>query len=130
MKTILSLLSLFILLISCDSNDSETKYSYSFNNDGEITREMYVKNASHEIEIEMRGTASFNAGRTEIIGLTPEGNINYRNKDTELTAVPHKDGVKLRIEENGREISATSDTGKDIIKEAIRHIKKLQEKYK
>lgn len=130
MKNIIATLILFVLLVSCNSNDSNIKYSYSFNSDGEIKREMSAKNATTDMEIEMEGTAGFNAEGTLITGLTPGGSINYRNKKTELTVVPYKDSVKLTIEENGREISATSDTGKEVIAEAIRQIKKLQKKYK
>jgi hypothetical protein len=130
MKTTIVMLALFALLVSCNSNDSNSKYSYSFNSDGELKREMVVKNNTTDIEIKMEGTAGFTTDETAITKLTPGGSINYRNKNTELTAIPTKEGVTITIEENGRTISTTSDTGKEIVTKAIRHIKKLQNKNK
>ncbi len=130
MKAILTCLTLLAVLASCDSNDSTTKYSYSFNDDGEIKREMIAKNAQNDVEIEMEGTASFNAEGTVITGLTKNGHINYRNKDIKLMAIHTANGVTVDIKKNGRTISLTSDTGKEIMAEAIRDIKKLQDKYK
>jgi hypothetical protein len=130
MKTTIAVLVLFALLVSCNSNDSNSKYSYSFNSDGELKREMVVKNNTTDIEIKMEGTASFNADGTAITKLTPGGTINYRNKKTELNVTPLKDSLTITIEENGRNISNTSDTGKEIIVEAISHIKNLQNKHK
>lgn len=130
MKTIIVAALLFAALVSCESNDSNIKYSYSYNSDGEIKREMVVKNSLNDIEIEMEGNAAFNHDGTEITSLTPGGYINYRNKNTEVSITPSKGAVKIIIEENGRKISYTSDTGKEIITEAIRNIKKLQQKQK
>lgn len=130
MKNIVAILVMVVLLASCDSNDNQIKYSYSFDSDGEIKREMSAKNATTDIEVEMVGSATFSPDNTMITGLTPGGYINYRNENRELTVEPGKDGVKVTIEENGRAVSKVSDTGKEIIAEAIRHIKKLQDKYK
>jgi hypothetical protein len=130
MKNIIAVLALLAVLVSCNSNDSNIKYSYSINGDGEIKREMVAKNATTDIEIEMVGMAAFNAEGTIITGLTPGGYINYRNKNAQLNAVPSKNGVTVTIEESSRKISATSDTGKEILKEAIINIKKLQQKNK
>lgn len=130
MKAIITCLVLLAVLASCDSNDSRIKYSYSFNDDGDIKREMITKNAQNDIEIEMEGNASFNADGTAITGLTKNGRINYRNKDITLTAAQTKNNISIAITKNGRTISETSDTGKEITAEAIRDIKKLQDKYK
>lgn len=130
MKTIIPILLLFAALASCNSNDSNIKYSYSYNSDGEIKREMVLKNSLNDIEIEMEGNAAFNQDATEITSLTTGGYINYRNKNIEVKATPTKDAVAITIEENGRKVSTTSDTGKEIVTEAIRNIKKLQQKQK
>ncbi|RDI11197.1 hypothetical protein [Flavobacterium sp. AG291] len=130
MKTITTTLLVLLMIVSCNSNDSNVKYSYSYNSDGVIKREMTVKNNKNDIDIEMKGNATFNDDETAITQLTPGGSINYRNKDTKLTAASSKEGIKISIEKNNSKISATSDTGKEIIKEAITHIKKLQQKHK
>lgn len=91
---------------------------------------MIVKNSLNDIEIEMEGNAQFNPQGTEITALTPGGYINYRNKNTEVKVTPSKDAVTIVIEQNGRKISKTSDTGKEILTEAIRNIKKLLQKQK
>lgn len=129
MKTILTVLAI-LLLVSCDSNDSNVKYSYSFNSDGEIKREMTVKNKLNDIEIEMEGNASFDKNDSTITAITPGGIINYRNKKAELKAITSKNGLTVTIEENGIKVSNTSDRGKEIQTEAIRYIKNLQKKYK
>ena len=121
---------MLIMLASCNSNDSNIKYSFSLNSDGEIKREMLAKNANTDIEIEMVGTAAFNADGTLITTLTPGGYINYRNKKIHLNVIPSKNATTVTIEESSRKISATSDTGKEILKEAIINIKKLQQKNK
>lgn len=130
MKNIIAVLALLAVFVSCNSNDSNIKYSFSLNGDGEIKREMVAKNATTDIEIEMVGTAGFNAKGSLITTLTPGGYINYRDKNTQLNAVPSKNGVTVTIEESSRKISTTSDTGKEILKEAIINIKKLQQKNK
>ncbi|MFD2601097.1 hypothetical protein [Flavobacterium suzhouense] len=130
MKTITVMLLMLLMIVSCNSNDSNVKYSYSYNSDGVIKREMIVKNNKNDIEIEMNGNATFNNDETAITQLTPGGSINYRNKDTKLIATSSKEGIKINIEKNNSKISGTSDTGKEIIKEAIIHIKKLQQKHK
>lgn len=130
MKNIIAVLAILIILVSCNSNDSNIKYSFSLNSDGEVKREMVAKNANTDIEIEMVGTAAFKADGTLITKLTPGGYINYRNKKAHITVVPSKNGTTVTIEESDRKISATSDTGKEILKEAIINIKKLQQKNK
>lgn len=130
MKNTIAALAMLAVLASCNSNDSNIKYSYSYNSEGEIKREMVIKNTTTDIEIEMEGNATFNPQGTLIIALTPGGTINYRNKNTVLKGIPSKDGVTITIEENGNKVSNTSDTGKEIIEEAIRNIKKLQQKHK
>lgn len=130
MKKVIAILCLLIVFAACNSNDSNIKYSYSYNSEGEIKREMVVKNSLNDIEIEMEGNATFNSDGTEITGLTPKGFINYRNKKTEVKVIPSKEAVTITIEENGRPLSNTSDTGKELITEAIRNIKKLQQKQK
>jgi len=130
MKNIITVLAMLIMLASCNSNDSNIKYSFSLNSDGEIKREMLAKNANTDIEIEMVGTAAFNADGTLITTLTPGGYINYRNKKIHLNVIPSKNATTVTIEESSRKISATSDTGKEILKEAIINIKKLQQKNK
>ncbi|PZR23457.1 MAG: hypothetical protein DI539_03275 [Flavobacterium psychrophilum] len=130
MKTLIATTLLLLMLVSCKSNDSNIKYSYSFDSDGTIKREMQVRNSINDIEITMEGNAAFNTEETLITGLTPGGNINYRNKKSKLNAVPSKDGVTISLEQNGKQVSNTSDSGKEIIKEAIIHIKKLQQKHK
>ncbi|MHA3788084.1 hypothetical protein ACX0HA_07730 [Flavobacterium hauense] len=129
MKTILAIVTV-ILFVSCNSNDSNIKYSYSYNSEGEIKREMVLKNALNDIEIQMEGNATFNTEGTTITTLTPGGSINYRNKKTEVRVTPAKNGVTVLIEENGNILSNTSDTGKEIITEVIRNVKKLQQKQK
>jgi hypothetical protein len=130
MKNIILAVFLILVLVSCNSNDSHIKYSYSFTKEGDIKREMITKNATSDIEIKMEGTASFTADGTNFKGLTKGGFIEYRNKETELKVSYKNNGLAITIEQNGRKISNTSDTVKEIIAEAIRDIKKVQEKYK
>lgn len=130
MKNLIAALAMLAVLASCNSNDSNIKYSYSYNSEGGIKREMVIKNTVTDIEIEIEGNATFNPDGTLITGLTPGGSISYRNKNTVLKGVPAKDGVTITIEENGNKVSNTSDTGKEIIEEAIRNLKKLQQKHK
>ena len=130
MKKIIVALVMMASIVSCNSSDSKVKYSYSYNNDGKVKREMIQKNSQSDIEINMEGNATFSANKTTITALSEKGFINYRNKDIKLSAVNDKKRVIITIEKNGTKISNTSDTGKEILTEAIREIKKLQEKYK
>ncbi len=130
MKNIILAVLLTIALASCNSNDSHVKYSYSFTKEGDIKREMITKNATSDIEIKMEGTASFTSDGTSLTGLTKGGYIQYRNKETQMKVTSDEKGFTVTIQQNDRKISNTSDTGKEVIAEAIRYIKKLQEKYK
>lgn len=131
MRTLLSAIVLLALLVSCNGADSETKYKYSVNGSGSLKREMRIKNSMNDIEIKMEGNASFNREGNEIKALTDEGYIKYRNKEVTLEAeVSENNKVMVTIEKNGSRITNTSDTGKEITAEAIRHIKSLQSKYK
>lgn len=131
MKKISIIATLCVLLFSCsNSNDSNTKYSYSVNHNGEVHREMVLKNKLSDIEIKMEGNAVFDKNDSVISSITADGKIDYRNGNIKVKMEPSKNGVTLKIEENGNKISPTSDTGKEIMTEAIRHIKKLQHKNK
>jgi hypothetical protein len=130
MKKIIVALVMMASIVSCNSSDSKVKYSYSYNNDGKVKREMIQKNSQSDIEINMEGNATFSANETTITALSEKGFINYRNKDIKLNAVNDKKKVIITIKKNGTKISNTSDTGKEILTEAIREIKKLQGKYK
>lgn len=131
MRALFSAIVLFALLISCNGTDSETKYKYSVNGDGRLKREMRIKNSLNDIEIKMEGNASFNTEGNAITALSDEGYIQYRNKEVTLAASVSEDNkVIIAIEKNGNKITNSSDTGKEITTEAIRHIKSLQSKYK
>lgn len=131
MKKLLSAIALLAFLLSCNSADSEIKYKYSTNGNGVLKREMRIKNSLNDIEIKMEGTASFNTEGDMITALSDEGYIQYKNKEVTLAASVSEDNkVTVAIEKNGNKITNSSDTGKEITTEAIRHIKSLQSKYK
>lgn len=130
MKKILLTLLVLLSLVSCNTEDSKIKYSYSVNSEGMVRREMAIKNPSTDTQIEMEGDASFSADGTSITGITTGGFINYRDKEKELK-LTNKDGnVTINTTINGRKISLTSDTGKEIMADAARQVKKLQNKQK
>lgn len=130
MKKIIVTLLLFAGLVSCNTEDSKIKYSYTVNNEGMVRREMTAKNAMTDTEIEMEGDASFSSDGSTITNITTGGFINYRDKEKELKII-NKDGkITTTININNRTISLTSDTGKEIMADAARQVKKLQNKQK
>lgn len=127
MKKILLLATFIALLTACDKGKSQTHYSYS-SDDGEFPkRELKIKNAANDIEIEMKGAATFNKELTTITSIKQGGYIKYRNADTTLNA-KQESNLVIAIECKGKTISNTSYTGKEIIAEAAREVKKLQDK--
>ncbi|MNK16462.1 hypothetical protein D3C87_346280 [compost metagenome] len=130
MKNIILTLLLLIGLVSCNSEDSKLKYSYSVNSDGMIRREMKVKNPVSDIEIEMEGEATFNTDKTAITGITKDGYIKYRDRKKELEIINENGKAVVSLQENGQSISVTSDTGKELIADAARQVNKLQNKKK
>lgn len=131
MKKIIITLLLITVLISCNTEDSKIKYSYSVNDKGMVRREMIAKNTLTDTEIEMEGNASFSADGTAINGITAGGFINYRDKEKELKIINNNKGtIATSISINDRKISLTSDTGKEIMADAARQVKKLQNRNK
>lgn len=130
MKNIILTLLLLIGLVSCNSEDSKLKYSYSVNSDGMIRREMKVKNPVSDVEIEMEGEATFNTDKTAITGITKGGYIKYRDRKKELEITNENGKAVVSLQENGQTISVTSDTGKELIADAARQVNKLQNKKK
>lgn len=131
MKKIIITLLLITVLISCNTEDSKIKYSYSVNDEGMVRREMIAKNTLTDTEIEMEGNASFSADGTAITGITAGGFINYRDKEKELKIINNNGGtIVTTININDRKISLTSDTGREIMADAARQVKKLQNRNK
>jgi len=130
MKNIILTLLLLIGLVSCNSEDSKLKYSYSVNSDSMIRREMKVKNPVSDIEIEMEGEATFNFDKTAITGITKDGYIKYRDRKKELEITNENGKAVVSLQENEQSISVTSDTGKELIADAARQVNKLQNKKK
>lgn len=130
MKNIILILLLLTGLVSCNSEDSKVKYSFSVSGDGMIKREMKIKNPVSDIEIEMEGEATFTADKTEITGITKGGYIKYRDRKKELEVTNDDNKTVVNMQINGQPISATSDTGKELIADAARQVNKLQNKNK
>lgn len=131
MKKIIITLLLITVLVSCNTEDSKIKYSYSVNDEGMVRREMIAKNTLTDTEIEMEGNASFSADGTAITGITAGGFINYRDKEKELKIINNNTGtITTTININDRKISLTSDTGREIMADAARQVKKLQNRNK
>lgn len=130
MKNIILTLLVLFSLASCNSEDSKLKYSYSVNSDGMIRREMKVKNPVSDIEIEMEGEATFTADKTLITGIAKGGFIKYRDRKKELEITNNNGKTVVALKENGQALSATSDTGKELITDAARQVNKLQNKNK
>jgi hypothetical protein len=130
MKKIIVTLLLMAGIISCNTVDSKIKYSYSVNDEGMVRREMAAKNTLTDTEIEMEGNASFSADGTTITGITPGGFINFRDKKKELKIINTEGSIATHINISDRKISLTSDTGKEIMADAARQVKKLQARQK
>lgn len=130
MKNIIVTLLLLVSMVSCNTEDSKIKYSYSVNSQGMVRREMIARNAMTDTEIEMEGKAVFSADGNTITGITTGGFINYRDKEKELKITSSDGKIVTNININDRKISLTSDTGKEIMADAARQVKKLQNKHK
>lgn len=130
MKKIIVTLLLMPGIISCNTVDSKIKYSYSVNDEGMVRREMTAKNTLTDTEIEMEGTASFSADGNTITGITSGGFINFRDKKKELKIINNEGSIATHINISDRKISLTSDTGKEIMADAARQVKKLQARQK
>lgn len=130
MKKIIVTLLLMAGIVSCNTVDSKIKYSYSVNDEGMVRREMAAKNTLTDTEIEMEGNASFSADGTTITGITSGGFINFRDKKKELKIINTEGSIVTHINISDRKISLTSDTGKEIMADAARQVKKLQARQK
>lgn len=124
----LTMLFAAALLAACNGRTNESRYTYSVTDEGLAKREMTLQSPFTDVELEMAGNASFNTEQTVITGLTKGGYIKYRNEDITLTAKETDGRVAITMQANGKKITASSDTGKETIKEAIKHIKMLQKK--
>lgn len=130
MKNIIVTLLLLASMVSCNTEDSKIKHSYSVNSQGMVRREMIARNAMTDTEIEMEGKAAFSPDGNTITGITTGGFINYRDKEKELKITSSDGKIVTNININDRKISLTSDTGKEIMADAARQVKKLQNKHK
>ena len=134
MKNIFIALLVTASLVSCNTSGSESKYPYTYthtvNSNGSVKRILVVKNPFNDIEVEMEGTAAFNDDGTAITSLSPDGYIKYRNKDSKLSITAYNGKIIMTVENNGKKIPLTSDTGKEVIADAVKQVKKLQEKHK
>lgn len=130
MKNIIYTLLAVITLASCNTERKMSRYSYTVQDNGIIEREMKIDNRFTDIEIKMKGTATFDAEGTTITALSPGGYVEYKNDRSEMKAIKNGSTVNISIYKKGRQLSLSSEEGKQILTEAIKQVKNLQDKHK